>query len=512
MSCELLYDGTAAPLSTWGVKNLVRSRTSQGVDMLTMTMDGRAADAADLFAYNAEIVIVKDGAGWFVGNVLEDPRSASGSAEGVTYRVQGAGGRLTQLVYQQMWKYFISLGVVDSTTYSAKVFLSWQHGRVSAKAQIEAAVQEVIDAGGNLEIGTVSLPTAEDAGVDLKVPVEEMANITCDEAIRKMLRWVPDAVTWFDYTNIVDSNYVPRFRCKRRAALDAVTLTVPNAGQAVSIDLRPRRDLIIPQVVLRYHRPGTQTGTGALPAPVIDILTDKWPGDATGRVFGALVMSIDLPQGTPTPPAVAKTLWSSLQELHWEGTVTVQTDDLPGTWNPGQVLNISGGKAEWTSMNALIQGVDEDLMAGTTTIRIGPPATLSPQDLVTLLQRRLVGLGDAPGSQDSGKGDTGEDGTDCKGVKIDKVGDDTVGPSVTVFRCDGERTVIASNFITIGTLDAGYGGTDVQVLISPNIAVDGAGTVLAGSPGASLKFGFTEEQFCIAGVIKKRLVLESEAY
>jgi hypothetical protein len=47
------------------------------------------------------------------------------------------------------------------------------------------------------------------------------------------------------------------------------------------------------------------------------------------------------------------------------------------------VLNLTGALTEWTSMKALIQGVDLDIATGGQTIRCGVPQRLSLDDIVT---------------------------------------------------------------------------------------------------------------------------------
>jgi hypothetical protein len=54
---------------------------------------------------------------------------------------------------------------------------------------------------------------------------------------------------------------------------------------------------------------------------------------------------------------------------------------------PGKKFNIANGLAAWASMNAIIQTVQLDLATGSTTIAIGPPKHLSPDDMVALLKR-----------------------------------------------------------------------------------------------------------------------------
>ena len=52
----------------------------------------------------------------------------------------------------------------------------------------------------------------------------------------------------------------------------------------------------------------------------------------------------------------------------------------------GYKLNISGGRAEWTSMEAAVQRVSYGLDSGSTSLGFGSPNHLSAPDLVSLLK------------------------------------------------------------------------------------------------------------------------------
>ena len=51
----------------------------------------------------------------------------------------------------------------------------------------------------------------------------------------------------------------------------------------------------------------------------------------------------------------------------------------------GCVLNLSGGAAEWTTMNAQIQSIEEDFFAKTTTVQIGVAKHLNSGQLSSML-------------------------------------------------------------------------------------------------------------------------------
>ena len=90
--------------------------------------------------------------------------------------------------------------------------------------------------------------------------------------------------------------------------------------------------------------------------------------------------------GEPVPEGLAQSIYDSVSVLHYEGQMSLVSDELVEPGYLGKVINVSGGRAEWASMAALVQTVTEDIDNGTVSIRFGPAAHLSPQDLVALLR------------------------------------------------------------------------------------------------------------------------------
>lgn len=107
-------------------------------------------------------------------------------------------------------------------------------------------------------------------------------------------------------------------------------------------------------------------------------------------------------QGESIPAGLAQQIYDSLKILHYEGNVTTIE---PEAWTVqlGKRLNITGGRSEWETMNALVQSVDIDIGSGQTDIAIGPPKVLNAQDLIELLRfNRWRRLYNAPASRATG--------------------------------------------------------------------------------------------------------------
>lgn len=107
------------------------------------------------------------------------------------------------------------------------------------------------------------------------------------------------------------------------------------------------------------------------------------------------------------PVGLAQQLFEAVGVLHYEGALMLVGEEIPEVVSLGQVLNLSGGRPEWTTAKALVQEVDDDIDSGTRSVRFGPPSHLGPADLIELLRfnrQRRVSMGYASRSSGQGSG------------------------------------------------------------------------------------------------------------
>jgi hypothetical protein len=90
--------------------------------------------------------------------------------------------------------------------------------------------------------------------------------------------------------------------------------------------------------------------------------------------------------GEPVPSGLAAALLASFSELQYDGQIVLDQEECASGLAPGTVLNLTGGRAEWAAMRAVVQQVTEDVTLGRTTVTVGPARHLGPADLVTLLR------------------------------------------------------------------------------------------------------------------------------
>ena len=111
-------------------------------------------------------------------------------------------------------------------------------------------------------------------------------------------------------------------------------------------------------------------------------------------------------QADPIPTGLAEFVYNRLQTIHQEGTIDFTVEEIGDNIGNigrnrfmGNLVNVTGGKAVWASMNALVQHVTEVLETGETSLRVGPPSHLDIPGLLSLLRVGRDRLRSTPLSQ-----------------------------------------------------------------------------------------------------------------
>lgn len=245
MIWTIAYNGVEKTLADWGLTDVVRRLISQGIDELSFKADGQPMDDEPIFEEFADtLVLYRDrqvdvsgnfsgGTPWFSGIVTKVPRAGDPEAEKMTYKVAGPWWYLDNLVFLQPWQQILLtigsggapvLGPSNSShlylnLHTADSFSNFNITKITTGQQIIAALNWCLqpfvaaDSPPPFQIGRVT-PA-------LDVPIDEVHDISCGEVIRKMLRWSPDAVAYFDYTTTP-----PTFNVLRRADMATVNIDV----------------------------------------------------------------------------------------------------------------------------------------------------------------------------------------------------------------------------------------------------------------------------------------------
>jgi hypothetical protein len=277
---RLIYNGQIRTLADWGVSQLRLNRVSQGMDTLTFMADGKRFDSDQDFAFGGTVTVTKDATIWFVGTVIRVPRQAS-TAESLTYTVAGPWYWLDQLIFKLVWQYRNGSVNVAVPLPSSHLLLNVSNGVwVHTGTMITGAINYAISRGAPMQVGTIS-PA-------LFPPIDEVRDITCGEMIRKMLRWHPRAVTWWDYST---SPY-PTFHCRSEEELPAVSLSLPpdsTGPQPSAHDVNALYEEQRPSVCINYERTNTINDQSFM-----SLVQDIAPPGATGNELKCWTVTVDL--------------------------------------------------------------------------------------------------------------------------------------------------------------------------------------------------------------------------
>ena len=105
--------------------------------------------------------------------------------------------------------------------------------------------------------------------------------------------------------------------------------------------------------------------------------------DAETQVYSRLTSETE---AEPVPDGLAQALYDAASVLQYDGVIELTEQECSGVAAPGSLLNLTGGRAEWATMAAQIERVEEMIDLGQTKITVGPAKQLGHADLAKLLR------------------------------------------------------------------------------------------------------------------------------
>ena len=118
---------------------------------------------------------------------------------------------------------------------------------------------------------------------------------------------------------------------------------------------------------------------------------------ATNAPSGTYRRTVVYQVGESPPSGLAEDLYTALSAARWAGTIPLTAQDIDVVVNLGDLVNLTGGRTDWATMVAQVQGIVENPSEGTRTLQVGPVGFLSAADRIELL-RWLRNVGPGSGS------------------------------------------------------------------------------------------------------------------
>jgi hypothetical protein len=281
--------------------SLRRHLASQDTDTVTLNIRSNCDATPAFVPYVDYVTLFRNIAGtptpWFVGLVTAITAAGSAASERQSYTISGPWYHLQNRVYRQDWAKLTETGYDHARTSHLMLGQKVDWTDPDAPITVYDSVSGIIDdiltyiesLGAPIAHDVTNLPTV------MVIPIIEERDITAAEAIRRVLRWLPDIITWWDYS----TTPYPTLHFSRRANLTATTLAICERGAGTAsplseVELTPRYDLQVPCVSITYEQIAVVNGVN-----YPSYTTDTYPVEATGDELGAYVATINL-QGSTT--------------------------------------------------------------------------------------------------------------------------------------------------------------------------------------------------------------------
>lgn len=286
----------AATLDSLGIVAASLYRSQQAASELTLEFADTAAalDADELYAWETQLNLVRDGIVHYQGRVAVTPSVADGSAESRSITLRDVWWDLERTLYLQAWTSQSATG--QTSVQTGRALFGYDPG-TRARSTTTAALQTVLDYAVSLGI-TVTLDATRLAG-GLMPPVRAH-NATCADILRQIMHWEGDAVL---VTQCDESTGAPTLRGLTRDQGGAVTIA---ATACQSLDIAARPDLVPDSVHVIYETTARtpEIVDGALQAPRTFVAaTDVYP-PASSITRKSMVVTLpgpDLGSGDDTP-------------------------------------------------------------------------------------------------------------------------------------------------------------------------------------------------------------------
>lgn len=111
---------------------------------------------------------------------------------------------------------------------------------------------------------------------------------------------------------------------------------------------------------------------------------------ATDADTGSFSTVADAESGDPQPVGLAQLLYDEIKDLQWQCDFTFIDQEVLGAVKPGMLVNITGSRTEFGTMDAVVQTVEEIIDSGSeggiTQVKCGPLPPHEPADILELIR------------------------------------------------------------------------------------------------------------------------------
>lgn len=277
---QLVYKNESRSLAEWGVVDFNRTAWNLGQDQLSLKVASEGFER--IFSVGEEISLYKNKVRFFQGVVTRVPCFAKANQQFVSYEVQGPFWYLQNLVYEQSWlqkkNFQGNFGPALEPVRKSRVVLGQNaEGKaLSAAEQVMEILSYARQCGGRFEVAPFEW--------DYPLPLDECRDLSCAEALSRVLRWAPDMVMFVEYEVVG----LPKIHLLRQKNQIPLVLDV-EGGAMKKLEITPRHDLQVPSVILKYETI-SRLGEGVWSQTEVE----RYPIDAPLGQMKSVVLTLEL--------------------------------------------------------------------------------------------------------------------------------------------------------------------------------------------------------------------------
>ena len=141
---------------------------------------------------------------------------------------------------------------------------------------------------------------------------------------------------------------------------------------------------LLVSATLKYSGATTDESSAVFDATNQRVVYTRVTGtNAETQVYARLTSETE---AEPVPAGLAQALYDAVSVLQYDGVIELTEQECSSVAAPGILLSLTGGRAEWATMAAQIQRVEERVDVGQTKIVVGPAKHLGRAELTEWLR------------------------------------------------------------------------------------------------------------------------------
>ncbi len=249
-------------------------RKNQSSDELAITISGDIQFSN--WQYGETVELWQNGVRRFFGKIEKSSRRESFKNKCLDVVVKSPFADFEKIIFQQRSLVWNNGTLVQKYRSKVVLGLDFNGEKLSAEQQARNIIEYAISQGAQCRLGEID--------IESEMLFDECTDITCAEALKRVLKWSPACCLFFDYSQ----DGLPTVNILKRTSLESATINADN-GTVKNFSANRRDDLAISSVTIKYERENISGENSYL-----ELEEDVYPPNTENGAIGAVVMYVEL--------------------------------------------------------------------------------------------------------------------------------------------------------------------------------------------------------------------------